>query len=51
MSSTRIPKLILACGILLAGLPAAAEDADFNLVIREHKLVPAELTVPARKKI
>jgi len=51
MTSMRIPKLILACGILLAGLPAAAEDTDFNLVIREHKFVPAEITVPARKKI
>src|SRR5438128_6127800 len=51
MTSMRIPKLILACGILLAGLPAAAEDTDFNLVIRDHKFVPAEITVPAGKKI
>jgi len=51
MTSMRISKLILACGILLACLPAAAEDTDFNLVIREHKFVPAEITVAARKKI
>ena len=51
MTSMRISKLILACGILLACLPATAEDTDFNLVIREHKFVPAEITVPARKKI
>jgi plastocyanin len=48
---SRIPTLLLACGFLLAGLPAAAEDTDFTLVIREHKFVPAEITVPARKKI
>ena len=51
MASMRIPKLILAGGILLVAFPAAAEDTDFNLVIREHKFLPAEITVPARKKI
>jgi plastocyanin len=43
--------LILACGLLLGAFPAAAGDTDFQLVIREHKFVPAEITVPARKKI
>jgi plastocyanin len=47
----RIATLILACGLLLAAGPAAAEDTDVQLVIREHKFVPAEITVPARKKI
>src|SRR5260221_7902114 len=51
MPSKRISTLILACGILLAGVPAAAEDTDFSLVIREHKFEPAEVTVPAEKKI
>ena len=51
MAAMPIPKLILACSILLAVLPVAAEDTDFNLIIREHKFVPAEITVPARKKI
>ena len=51
MPSIRIPTLILACGFVLGAWPAAAEDTDVQLVIREHKFVPAEITVPARKKI
>ena len=51
MPSLRIPILVLACGFLLGAMPAAAEDTDVQLVIREHKFVPAEITVPARKKI
>ena len=51
MPSIRIAPLILASGLLLGAFLAAAEDTDFQLVIREHKFVPAEITVPARKKI
>ena len=51
MPSIRIPTLVVACGLALGALPAAAEDTDVRLVIREHKFVPAEITVPARKKI
>ena len=51
MTSMRIPTLLLACGVVLGALPAFAEDTDVQLVIREHKFVPAEITVPARKKI
>jgi plastocyanin len=51
MPSMRIPILILACGLLLGALPAAGQETDVQLVIREHKFVPAEVTVPARKKI
>jgi plastocyanin len=51
MPSIRIPTLILACGFVLGASPAAAADTDVRLVIREHKFVPAEITVPARKKI
>ncbi|MDQ2962578.1 MAG: cupredoxin domain-containing protein [Pseudomonadota bacterium] len=47
----RISTFVLACGLVLGALPAAAEDTDVRLVIREHKFEPAELTVPARKKI
>jgi len=47
----RIPILVLACGLLLGALPASGEDTDVRLVIREHKFAPAEITVPARKKI
>jgi hypothetical protein len=51
MPSIRVPTLILACGLVLGAWPAAAEDTDVRLVLREHKFVPAEITVPARKKI
>jgi plastocyanin len=51
MPSIRIPTLILASGLLLGAFPAAADDTDVQLVIRDHKFVPAEITVPARKKI
>src|SRR2546428_11697178 len=51
MPSIRVPILILACGLLLGALPVAGEDTDVQLVIREHKFVPTEITVPARKKI
>ena len=52
-----IPKqstlLILACGLVLAagaGI-ARAQDAEARLVIKEHKFVPAEVKVPANKKV
>jgi hypothetical protein len=51
MPSLRIPTLVLACGFLLGALPALGEDTDVRLVLREHKFVPEEITVPARKKI
>ena len=44
--------LALACGVLLAGVSAAqAQDAEARLVIKEHKFEPAELKVPANKKV
>ena len=51
MPPIRIPTFVLACGLVLGALPASAEDTDVRLVIREHKFVPAEITVPARRKI
>jgi len=44
---------ILACGLLLGILSASvqAQDAEARLVIRNHKFEPAELTVPAGKKV
>jgi hypothetical protein len=51
MPSIRIPTIVLACGLALGAWPAAAEDTDVRLVIREHKFMPAEIAVPARKKI
>jgi plastocyanin len=44
--------LALACSLLLAGAGVAqAQDAEARLVIREHKFEPAELKVPANKKV
>jgi plastocyanin len=43
--------LVLAAGLALWGQGAAAQDAEARLVIKDHKFVPAELTVPAGKKI
>jgi len=37
--------------VLLLPLSAFAADADYKLVIKDHRFDPAELTVPAGKKI
>src|SRR5215469_11463795 len=42
---------IFAAALLFAAVPAMAQDVEVNLVIREHKFEPAELKVPAGKKI
>lgn len=43
---------ILACGLLLVlAAPVRAQEAEARLVIRDHKFEPAELTVPAGKKV
>ena len=42
--------LALATG-LLVGTPAYAADDEFKLVIENHKFQPAEVVVPAGKKI
>ena len=36
---------------LLLPITAFAADADYTLVIKDHRFQPAELTVPAGKKI
>jgi plastocyanin len=51
LQSRTLPALILAGGFLFGAAAACAEDTDVLLVIREHKFVPAEVTVPAGKKI
>jgi plastocyanin len=45
-----LPPLIILCGVLFA-VGAWAADPEVQLVIREHKFVPAEIQVPAGKKI
>lgn len=36
---------------LLAALPAAAEEESYTLSIKDHRFEPAELTIPADKKV
>jgi len=37
--------------VLLLPLSAFAADGDYKLVIKDHRFDPAELTIPAGKKI
>ena len=43
--------LAAACALLLGAGAASAQETEVRLVIRDHKFTPAELNVPARKKI
>jgi len=43
--------LPLAVFLLLGATPALAADDEFKLVIENHKFEPAEITVPADKKV
>jgi len=43
--------LMLAFVLLLGATAVAAQDAEVKIVIREHKFEPAEVTVPAGKKV
>ena len=50
----RLPRLaaaLLLAACLPAALPAAAADDEFKLVIQDHRFQPAELVVPAGKKV
>jgi hypothetical protein len=40
-----------ACALLLGAGAASAQETEVRLVIRDHKFTPAEVNVPARKKI
>ena len=47
-----MPRLLLIAALLALGAtPALAADDEFHLVIQDHKFVPAEIAVPAGKKI
>lgn len=37
--------------LLLLPLTVSAADTEFNLTIKDHRFQPAELTIPAGKKI
>jgi plastocyanin len=51
MDARLLPRLMLALPLLLGAQMALAQDAEVQLVIREHKFDPTELKVPAGKKI
>jgi cupredoxin-like protein len=42
---------LLILSFLLLPLAVHAADAEFNLVIRDHRFEPSELKVPAGKKV
>jgi plastocyanin len=43
--------LLLALLLFVGSVPALAADDEFKLVIENHKFDPAEITVPAGKKV
>ncbi len=51
MRSTAV--LVLACGLLAMGAVSGAADqpTSFDLTIKDHRFEPAELHVPANKRI
>ena len=51
MSRTALPGMILGLGLLIGGGALHAQEADVRIVIRDHKFEPAEITVPAGKKL
>jgi len=51
MRTNILPIWILSCGLLLGAGMASAQETEVKLVIRDHKFTPAEVSVPARKKI
>jgi plastocyanin len=48
---TTLSILVLICGIALGVGSARAQEAEAKLAIRDHKFEPAELSVPAGKKV
>lgn len=50
MPRTRSWALLCWLGALAFTGPALAQDASFNLSIKEHRFNPSELQVPANKK-
>jgi len=51
MASKALTSLLFACLLVLASGAASAQDAEARLVIRDHKFEPAEISVPAEKKV
>ena len=44
-------KLILIIALLFSVTLAAAPVAEYKLTIRDHRFVPAEITIPAKTKV
>lgn len=44
-------KILLAMAMALAAFPAMAETLEYEIIIKDHKFEPAELTVPSGQKI
>lgn len=44
-------KKLLLAPLLLLPLVSYATDADYTLIIKDHRFQPAELTIPSGKKI
>jgi plastocyanin len=51
MNRQALPVLAAAFALMIGAVPATAQDAEVRVVIREHKFEPAEVKVPAGKKI
>lgn len=43
--------LLALPAVLVPAAPASAADGDVSIVIKDHKFQPAEVTVPANKKL
>jgi hypothetical protein len=44
-------RILALSALVLAAAPALADESSFNVTIKDHKFEPAELAVPANKKI
>ena len=44
-------RAVVAALVLVFALPALAEDPKFEIAIRDHQFVPAEVAVPANVKV
>ncbi len=51
MTSKTLPILIVVGVLGLTAGAAVGQDAEARLVIRDHRFEPAEITVPAGKKV
>src|SRR5437773_7906873 len=51
MTSRTLSNLIVVCALGLGAGVATAQEAEAQLVIRSHKFEPAEITVPAGRKV